>query len=177
MRSIILVSLFVAAFLTVHAQQDFQILQSTSQKVVISYSPKYVDTTHKTIEGNEYRIVNILNGVFHNSDKTGSPQIPSRDFDIGVPGLSGNQIHVRSITTTEISGNLLPFPKLVKDLSQKQQLYTKNSIYSSNSTYPDNVIYQYSSGSIRNLPVMTVSINAARFNPATAKMVPFKIIT
>jgi hypothetical protein len=170
MRSIFLVSLFVAAFLTVHAQQDFQILQSTSQKVVISYTPKYVDTTFKTIEGNKYRTVNILHGIFHNADKTGYPQIPSRDFDIGVPNVAGNQIHIRSISTVEISGSLLPFPKYVKDLNEKQQIYAKGSIYSPNTTYPANSVYEYSSGSIRNLPVLTVAVNAARFNPVTSKI-------
>lgn len=170
MRSIILFSLFVAAFLTVHAQQDFQILQSTAQRIVISYTPKYADTTLRTIEGTEYRFVDVLNSTFHNSNKTGYPQIPSRDFDIGVPSVSGNQIVVRSISTTELSGVPLPFPKPEKDLSQKTQLYTKGSVYSGNSTYPDNFVYQYSSGSIRNMPVITVAVNAARYNPSTSKI-------
>jgi len=153
MRSIILVSLFVAAFLTVHAQQDFQILQSTAQRIVVSYTPKYADTTMRTIEGNEYRFVDVLNSVFHNSDKTGYPQIPSRDFDIGVPSTTGNQINIRSISTAEISGIPLPFPKPEKDLSQKTLLYSKGSVYSGGSIYPNNVVYQYSSGSVRNMPV------------------------
>jgi hypothetical protein len=170
MRSIILVSLFVAAFLTVHAQQDFQILQSTAQRIVVSYTPKYADTTMRTIEGNEYRFVDVLNSVFHNSDKTGYPQIPSRDFDIGVPSTTGNQINIRSISTAEISGIPLPFPKPEKDLSQKTLLYSKGSVYSGGSIYPNNVVYQYSSGSVRNMPVITVAVNAARFNPATSKI-------
>jgi len=170
MRSIIFVSLFVAAILTLHAQQDFQILQSNSQKIVISYSPKYVDTTLQTIEGVEYRLVNILNGAFHNPEKTGNPQIPSRDFDIGVPSITGNQIHVLSISTKEISGNLPPFPKLIKDLSQKETAYSKSSVYTLKTMYPDNTLLEYSSGSIRNLPVITIAVNAARFNPSTSKI-------
>jgi len=116
MRSIILFSLFVAAYLTVHAQQDFQILQSTPQRIVISYTPKYTDTTLKSIEGNEYRIVDVVNSTFHNSNKTGYPQIPSRDFDIGVPNISGNQIIIRSISTVELSGTPLPFFRNLKKI-------------------------------------------------------------
>ncbi len=170
MRSIILFSLFVAAFLTVHAQQDFQILQSTAQRIVISYTPKYTDTTLRTIEGNEYRFVDVVNSTFHNSDKTGYPQIPSRDFDIGVPNISGNQIIIRSISTVELSGVPLPFPMMEKELNQKVQLYSKGTVYSGNSMYPGDFIYQSSAGSIRNMPVITVAVNAARFKPATSKI-------
>ncbi len=170
MRSIILFSLFVAAYLTVHAQQDFQILQSNAQRIVISYTPKYTDTTLQSIEGNEYRIVDVVNSTFHNSDKTGYPQIPSRDFDIGVPNISGNQIIVRSISTVELSGTPLPFPKLEKDLTQKVQLYSKGGVYTGSAAYPTDFIYQYSAGSVRNMPLITVAVNTARFNPSTAKI-------
>ena len=170
MRSIILGSYILCALFTLHAQQDFKIVESTTQKVVVSYSPVYLDTTYKAIDGNDYRIVQILNGEFLHAEKSGYPQIPSRSFQIGVPDNKGNRITIRSISTKEIIGTVLPFPKMVKNLANEKQSFIKSDVYNSSNVFPGSIIYENGSGSVRNLPVITVTINAARYNPKESKI-------
>ena len=170
MRSIIIGSLLFCALFSLHAQQDFKIIESTSQKIVVSYTPVYVDTTFKTVAGDSYRIIQILHGEFLGSGKAGYPQIPSRSFQIGVPNVEGNRITIRSMSTKELSGTILPFPKMTKDLADSKFKYARSDIYNSSTVFPENVIFENGSGSIRNLPVLTVAVNAIRYNPRDSKI-------
>ena len=170
MRSIMFISIIIGVTYTLRAQQDFKIIESTSQKVVVSYSPAYLDTTIKSIDGNDYRIIRIANETLCQPEKTGSPQIPSRCFQIGVPELKGNQIRIRSLFSTEITGILPPFPKAVKTQDGISEIYEKGSMYYSSNVIPDNIVSESSAGSIRNLPVLTIRVNIARLNPRESKI-------
>jgi hypothetical protein len=171
MRSIVLILLTIGICNNLKAQQDFKILESTSRKVVISYSPVYTDTSIKKIGSYEYRTVQMLSGIFLQYKNSGAPQIPSRSFQIGVPNIKGNRISIRSMTTKEIKGTLIPFPLLVKNPTNPEQLYVKNDIYNKTGTYPEQIVYESSSGSIRNLPVISVAVNAVRYNPQESKII------
>ena len=115
MKSKISIILFLITTTIIYSQSDVKVLSSDFNSITIEYSPVYVDTTIKMIEGKTYRNIELFLGTLKNSEKWGFPSILERKLNVGVPTEFGTTIEILSTFYKEISGHLIPVPYPVED--------------------------------------------------------------
>ena len=73
-------------------QQDYRIISSDQNSIIIEYTPQYLDSSIQKIDVQDFRNVEIAFGFIDESIAIGMPAIPERKFVIGVPSEFGNTI-------------------------------------------------------------------------------------
>ncbi|MFA5805012.1 MAG: type IX secretion system sortase PorU [Melioribacteraceae bacterium] len=157
----LLVILFFVLNLAANAQ-DLRVLSSDRNSIIIEYRPIYKDTLTISTSGNSFIKLNLLGGYVENFTKSGLPQIPVREINIGVPSELGNTIQILSADYSTLNGQYVPVPQLRKD----SLLFVENYIVSdkySNFSAPDIAAFgEY--GLVRNLPVQSIKIHPVIFD-------------
>ncbi len=145
-------------------QSDYKIISSDNNSVTIDYTPKYTDTSVVEINNQKYLRLNIFLGSSQLADTDwGMPDIPVREFNVGVPGEFGNTIQVLNSFAKEINGKVVPIPfyKKVKDYSEAE--YKLNSKYNDYKNPPDLVQFgKY--GIARGVKVQSIIVNPVQFD-------------
>jgi len=156
-----LVILFFVLNLIANAQ-DLKVLSSDKTSIIIEYRPIYKDTLTISASGNSFIKLNLLGGYIENITKSGLPQIPVREINIGVPSELGNTIQILSADYSTLNGQYVPVPKLLKGSFSSVENYVINDKYS-NFSFPDIVAFgEY--GLVRNLPVQSIKIHPVIFD-------------
>ncbi len=88
--------------------QDLKILSSTPQSLTILYTPQILDTAVVTISGQTFYNFNLANGALNPRIDVGSPLLPFREINVGVPNEMGNTISVNSSEFTTMQGRVMP---------------------------------------------------------------------
>ncbi len=156
-----LVILFFVLNLTANAQ-DLRILSSDRTSIIIEYRPIYKDTLTISVSGNSFIKLNLLGGYIENITKSGLPQIPVREINVGVPSELGNTIQILSADYSTLNGQYVPVPQLRKDSLSSVENYIVGDKYS-NFSAPDIAAFgEY--GLFRNLPVQSIKIHPVIFD-------------
>jgi hypothetical protein len=113
MSKILIFLLTLSSFL--FAQSDFKVLSSNQNSIIIEYAPQFIDTSVRVIENSKYRNAELAFGLIDDSIKEGTPAIPERQLNIGVPNETGNVIRVLSSAYKEIEGKVTPRQSVEKD--------------------------------------------------------------
>ncbi|MBK9099619.1 MAG: type IX secretion system sortase PorU [bacterium] len=96
-------------------QQDYRILSSNQNSIILEFTPQYIDTSSIKIDDQEFRNTNLAFGFYNESALPGTPSIPERRLILGVPSEFGNSIRVLSSTYKIINGKVLPVAKYEKE--------------------------------------------------------------
>jgi len=99
----------------------------------------------------------------------GTPSIPERRFNIGVPAEFGNTITVLNTAYIERSGRILPKPKLVKDEELNSVVYETSTDYN-NYEDPPEVVSFSDFGIVRGLKSQVVSIHPVKYDVASGSI-------
>ena len=78
----------------VYPQNDYKILSSDQNSIIIKYTPRYSDTSLITIDNQQFKSIVLDFGVYPEPDSWGLPAIPERRMSLGVPAEFGNTIEV-----------------------------------------------------------------------------------
>lgn len=159
----ILSFLFLCLFVT--AEDDLKILSSTSNSVLIEYSPVYTDSGFTTLDGNEYFSVNLYKGNIDSDPYISKPVIPKRVLNIGVPSEFGNTIQVLDAQYDIVNGLVMPSPILEKENEAPKQVYKITDDYRNYSS-PELVTFGHY-GLVRDLQVQKIVINPVIYDPAS----------
>lgn len=143
--------------------QDFKVLTSTSQQIIIEYTPVYSDTLFISGNSGPFFKINFKGAQLENLGSRGGYQIPFRPFNIGVPSELGNSIQIISSEYSTISGKYLPVPSLIKDSLGFSEVFIEGDAY--NKPFSKELVSFGEFGLLRNLPVQTVNVYPVQFNP------------
>ncbi|MCB0748719.1 MAG: hypothetical protein KDC90_14760, partial [Ignavibacteriae bacterium] len=119
---------FLFLYIHVQAQDDFKIISSSPNKLVVEYTPNYLDTTLTKINSETYRNL-ILKHSSTLEDSVGMPALPQRIFNVGVPNEFGNNIQILNSSFKTLKGNIKPTPNVKKVNELPQFIYTKSAEY------------------------------------------------
>jgi len=114
MKSKISILLFILT-IAVYPQDDYRILSSDQNSIVIEYSPVYSDTSVRRIDNQEFRNIILNLGYIPEPEIWGLPSIPERRMNLGVPLEFGNTIEILTTQYIELDGLIIPKPELVED--------------------------------------------------------------
>jgi hypothetical protein len=130
---------------------------------LIEYTPHYLDTFYRKIDNEQYFEVVLNSGYLDNPYNWGTPSIPERRFNIGVPAELGNTITLLNTTYIEKSGRILPKPKLVKDKELHNVVYETSADYNNYKDHPEVATFS-DFGIVRGLKTQVVSVYPVRYD-------------
>jgi len=169
MKSKISTILFLIICIPSFAQNEINIISSSRNSIVIEYTPSFTDTIHIKINNQDYFKINLKEGFFPNPEDFGTPAIPQRAINIGVPSEYGNTIKVLNYTSKEINFKLAPKPRMVKEKDFNNLVYEINNNYYN---YQDNnqLVSFGDYGIMRGIPVQTIIISPVSYSPNSIKI-------
>ncbi|PJA98513.1 MAG: hypothetical protein CO128_06885 [Ignavibacteriales bacterium CG_4_9_14_3_um_filter_30_11] len=150
-------------------QQDFKILFSNSNSLIVEFIPNYYDTTSISI-GNDKYVKSLFNGGYiQNAELYGEPAIPVKFFNVGVLSEFGNTIEVLNTSFKEMKGDLIPKPEISVSNGVDDNVYKKSEKYFNYNSSEDLVTFgDY--GLARNLRTQSIIIHPVKFNAASRKI-------
>ena len=171
------ISLFFLIFfnISILAQSDLKIISSDQRSILLEFVPVYTDTSIKIIDGHSFYSFDFYNSYLPISDNPGVPIQRERRFNLGVPDENGNTIEILSTESIERTGELLPYPKMMKDGNFNISKYEKSNEYSSFKSEFELVSFG-DFGLVRDLPVQTFIIRPVQFDPSINKIKIYKRI-
>lgn len=148
------------------SQQDFRILTSNQNSIIIEYSPQYVDTSFKKINQQEFRNIVLAFGYVDESIERGTPEVPERRLVVGVPSEFGNSIKILSSSYKTIDGRILPAPSYEKENFLDAVKYEISPEYNNYVDFPELVSFgDY--GISRGLGVQDIRLFPVKFDVNT----------
>jgi hypothetical protein len=168
MSNKILIIFFAFTFL-LFPQEDYRIISSDYNSIVFEYTPHYLDTSYTKIDNQEYFEIVLNSGYLDNPDDWGTPSIPERRFNIGVPAEFGNTITLLNTTYIEKSGRILPKPKIVKDEELHNVVYEMSVDYNNYKDHPEVVTFS-DFGIVRGLKSQVVSVHPISYDVASGSI-------
>ena len=132
---ILIFTLAITAFL--FPQQDFRILTSDQNSIILEYTPQFIDTSIRKINEQEFRNIGLSFGYVDESTERGTPEVPERRLVVGVPSEFGNSIKVLSSTYKVIGGRVSPIPTYEKENFLNAAKYEISSEYNNYVDFPE----------------------------------------
>ena len=118
-------------------QQDYRIISSDQNSIIIEYTPQYLDSSIQKIDGQDFRNVEFVFGYIDESVAVGMPAIPERKLVIGVPSEFGNTIEILSSVYSQIDGRVMPIPYMEKENFLEGNIYEISTEYYNYQDYPE----------------------------------------
>ena len=168
MKSKILILLFFLSA-AAYSEDDFRILSSDQNSILIEYTPVFLDTSTIVIDNQSFRNVVLKIGYIPDPELWGNPAIPERRINFGVPSEFGNTIEVLNTTHIELSGNIIPKPKLIKDGDFSSYQYEMGDSYFQYQENPELVSFG-EFGITRGINNQVVKILPVKFDPGSNKI-------
>ena len=110
------ISIFLLAFSSLlFPQKDLKVLSSNQNSITIEYTPAFIDTSLRLIDGQPFRNIELAYGSIDISQPVGVPAVPERRLVIGVPSEFGNSIKILNSVYKEFSGRVVPIPSMEKE--------------------------------------------------------------
>lgn len=158
--------LIVAFAAFIYPQNDFKILSSNNNSIIFEYTPTYLDTSFRVFENKQFLNVEIKYGLIHEDNIWGTPAVPERRLNVGVPDEFGNSIKVLEASYIKRTGELIPIPKFIKENDLPTAVYEKSPKYSDYADYPELVSFG-DFGISRGMPIQTIRIFPVKFETTT----------
>lgn len=156
---------FLFLCLIVSANDDIKIISSSSNSILLEYTPYFTDTSRVFIDGNEYLSINIYSGFFESDPFISSPAVPYRNIIVGVPSEFGNTIQVVDAKFETINNVIKPNPVLDETKEEVEFSYKINSDYYS---YQNKELVGFGEfGLFRDLPVQKIILAPVQYDAAT----------
>jgi hypothetical protein len=174
MKSKILILLFLLSA-TALSEDDFRIISSDQNSILIEYTPVFLDTSSKVIDNKTFKNVVLYLGYIPEPELWGLPAIPERRLNVGVPSEFGNTIEVLNTKHIELTGSIVPKPQFVKDGDLFQYQYEVKSNYFDYQDNPELVVFG-EFGITRGIKNQTVKILPAKFDPLSNKIILYQKI-
>lgn len=165
-KNIIIVILFSYSLLY---SQDLKVISQDNDGITIQYILHITDTSLVSINNKDFLRIDILNGQFPEDFDFGSPAIPSRFDNIGVPSEFGNTISIINSTYYEINGEPIPKPFLKRSEEISEYIYEYNSEKYFNTSEKELVTFSRY-GIARDLRVQGIQINPVQYFPQERKI-------
>ncbi len=157
--------LFLSAFTA--AQDDYKILSSSSNSLIIEYTPIYDDTTLSIYNFETFRNTLIRNCNLK-ENLQGMPEVPKRVFTVGVPQEFANNLRIINSNYKILNGNLKPIPNIGKNNDFVEYNYVKSSEYNN---YQQPEIVEFGEfGKIRDAQVQDIIVNPVLFDPISSEI-------
>jgi hypothetical protein len=172
MKSKISILLFILT-ITVYPKNDYRILSSDQNSIVIEYSPVYSDTSVRWIDNQEFRNIVISLGYIPEPENWGLPSIPERRMNLGVPLEFGNTIEILNTQYIELDGLIIPKPELVKDETLNKYEFKIGDGYFDYDDQPELVVFG-DFGITRGIKNQTIKIFPVKFDPVQRKIKLYK---
>lgn len=163
MKSKILILLFFLS-VTAYSQDDFRILSSDQNSILIEYTPVFLDTSSKVIDNKTFKNVVLKFGYIPEPELWGLPAIPERRLNVGVPSEFGNTIEVLNTKHIELRGSVVPKPQFVKNGDLHQYQYEVKTAYYDYQDNPELILFG-EFGITRGIKNQTVKIFPVKFDP------------
>lgn len=154
--------LFLCLVLTA---EDVKIISSTSNSIVVEYTPTYTDTSITELDGQKFYSVNIYNGIFNTQPGLSVPAVPMRTINIGVPSEFGNTLQVLDTQYKVINGTIIPTPVAQKVEGEIEYRYSVTSDY--RNYQPGELATFGDFGLMKELPIQKVILHPVQFDPAS----------
>jgi hypothetical protein len=169
MKSKISVILFILICLPGFGQADYRILSSDGSSFVIEYSPKISDSNFIKINNENFLSVSFNESIYDNKI-WGIPSVPYYAFPLGVPSEIGNTIQVLNSSFREITGRILPVPRMIKSGGIPAEKFEVGDKYNNFNSIGEDPVSFGDFGLVRGLPVQTIIINPIQFNALQSKI-------
>jgi len=157
-----------------HAAQtdaDFSVLRSDDRSLVIEYRPHYGRLLTVTGTGREFLLYDFDGSVSPRGPATtGAPDLRFRNFPLGFPAESGNEIRVIASDYEDIPNvAFAPVPKLRKngDFIEIQGYVPDPELYATNAFLPGDAAQIGHIGKTRSMIIGSVHAYPLQYNPAT----------
>lgn len=170
MKSKFTIILLLFFCLSQAAAQDFKILSSDENSLVVEYTPTISDTQKIIIDGESYLRFDVNYTVPDDNKSFGEKESLLRVFTIGVPSEFGNTIQILSSSFNLIPGKIAPVPdRKIESLEYKinEEYYKKSE---------SEIIMFGDFGYIRNLSVQNIKIKPIVFDEETGSIKVFSKI-
>ena len=95
------------------SQKDLRVISSNSNSIVLEFTPEYNKFTEQEINNQKYLNITFAFSSEETTNNFGSPDIPIRELNLGVPSEFGNTIQILSSAYKEIDGKITPAPSEV----------------------------------------------------------------
>ncbi|MFB3056723.1 MAG: C25 family cysteine peptidase, partial [Ignavibacteriaceae bacterium] len=174
MKSKISILLFILT-ITVYPKDDYRILSSDQNSIVIEYSPVYSDTSIRRIDNQEFRNIVLILGYVPEPEIWGLPSIPERRMNLGVPLEFGNTIEILTTQYIELDGLIIPKPELVEDETLFKYEFKIGDGYFDYADHSEIVTFG-DFGITRGIKNQTIKIFPVRFDPVQRKIKLYKRI-
>ena len=174
MKSKISIVLFILT-ITVYPQDDYRILSSDQNSIVIEYSPVYSDTSVRRIDNQEFRNIVLSLAYIPEPEIWGLPSVPERRMNYGVPSEFGNTIEILTTQYIELDGLIIPKPELVIDETLNKYEFNIGDGYFDYVDHPELVTFG-DFGITRGIKNQTIKIFPVRFDPVQRKIKLYKQI-
>jgi hypothetical protein len=159
-RNSIIIFLFLILLVPVFPQ-DVKVISSDKSSIILEYLPDYKTPEVISINNKDYIKINIFSAGYNEASPAGSPLIPFKVLNIGVPSEFGNTIEVLSSTYKIIQGNLAPVPLYSPDGILNKFVYAISEDYYSSETE----IVNFGEFAIsRGLPLQSIVFSPVQFN-------------
>jgi len=162
------ISIILLAFSSLlFPQKDLIVLSSNQNSIIIEYTPQFIDTSFRMINGQQFRNVELAFGTMDESQPSGVPAIPERRLVIGVPSEFGNSIKILKSVYKEFSGKVVPISKIEKENVLEAAKYEISPEYYNYTDFPELSSFgDY--GISRGLPVQTIRLFPVKFDVNTS---------
>jgi len=168
MKSKILILLFFLST-TAYSEDDFRILSSDQNSILIEYTPVFLDTSSKVIDNQIFKNVVLNFGYIPEPELWGLPAIPERRFNVGVPSEFGNTIEVLNTKYIELQGNIVPNPQFVEDGNLFRYHYEVGEGYFDYQENSELVLFG-EFGITRGINNQVIKILPVKFDPYSSKI-------
>lgn len=169
MKSRFSVVLVIVASCLLYSQNDLRVISSDYSSIIIEYLPTYTDTSKVEIQNDIFNRVELLFGSVINPEISGTPAIPERLMNVGVPQEFGNTIQVLASSYTELTGKLIPKPAMIKDGDLNVPAFIVSEDYSSVNLESELVSFG-EFGLIRDIRTQSIRIRPVHFDPKINKI-------
>jgi hypothetical protein len=147
-------------------QQDFRIVSSNQNSLIIEYTPQFADTSIRNINDQQFRNLSLAFGYIDESLQWGTPAVPERRLNIGVPSEFGNSIKILNSVYKEIKGKVIPTSSFEKENLLDAVKYEISPEYYNYIDYPELASFgDY--GISRGLAIQTLRLFPVKFDVNT----------
>ncbi|MBD3183790.1 hypothetical protein GF312_16015 [Candidatus Poribacteria bacterium] len=171
--------------------QDVEILETSDQNLVISYTTPTLESASREANGHNYRILSYQGCSF--TQDTGKPMIPFSVYSVGVPESSVPRASVISSEIVTLNRQkIYPVERSIirrednkgipdaetgnfgETYTSETQFVIDNQFYSRSIDYPKIIVEIDSSGYLREQYIASLRIYPLQYNPGTEQVTLYK---
>ncbi|MBD3289083.1 type IX secretion system sortase PorU [candidate division KSB1 bacterium] len=175
-----LVFIFFQSFIVhgndIYEARGFQVLDSSDRGVTIQFQPKYWQQDTVLIGQKKYIKLDFFHAAYDAAPD--DPVIPFIPVTVGIPQAAEVRFSILNSDYEEITGKLVPQPKVVKKGNMYINQYGDESeLYKRDTLFPERIVEIGEPEYLRDQRVVRIILNPVQFNPVNGKIQMYQNIT